>query len=88
MAKQAGYLPITGTHSNLTFYKSSDGYLVKEKSGVSADRVLTDPAFQRTRENMAEFGRPGKAAKLFRNIFRALIKGNQRGLISRPLQVM
>jgi hypothetical protein len=38
--------------------------------GASADRIKTDPAFERTRENMAEFGRAGKAAKLMRTIFR------------------
>ena len=38
--------------------------------GASADRIKTDPAFERTRENMAEFGRAGKAAKLLRTIFR------------------
>ncbi|OQP58931.1 hypothetical protein [Niastella populi] len=39
-------------------------------SGSSADRIKNDPAFERTRENMAEFGRAGKAAKLLRSIFR------------------
>jgi hypothetical protein len=39
-------------------------------SGVSGERVKTDSAFERTRENMAEFGRAGKAAKLLRSIFR------------------
>ena len=38
--------------------------------GTSADRIKNDPAFERTRENMAEFGRAGKAAKLLRTIFR------------------
>jgi len=38
--------------------------------GASADRIKNDPAFERTRENMAEFGRAGKAAKLLRSIFR------------------
>ena len=38
--------------------------------GVSADRIKNDAAFERTRENMAEFGRAGKAAKLLRSIFR------------------
>ncbi|HEX6426191.1 MAG TPA: hypothetical protein VF008_00845 [Niastella sp.] len=37
---------------------------------TSADRIKNDPAFERTRENMAEFGRAGKAAKLLRTIFR------------------
>ena len=38
--------------------------------GVSGDRVKNDSAFERTRENMAEFTRAGKAAKLLRTIFR------------------
>jgi hypothetical protein len=38
--------------------------------GASADRIKNDPTFERTRENNAEFGRAGKAAKLLRNIFR------------------
>jgi hypothetical protein len=38
--------------------------------GLSADRIKNDPLFERTRENMAEFGRAGKAAKLLRTIFR------------------
>jgi hypothetical protein len=38
--------------------------------GVSANRIKNDPVFERTRENMAEFSRAGKAAKLLRNIFR------------------
>jgi len=39
-------------------------------SGVSGERIKTDSAFERTRENMAEFSRAGKAAKLLRTIFR------------------
>ena len=38
--------------------------------GASSDRIKNDPAFERTRENMAEFTRAGKAAKLLRTIFR------------------
>ena len=38
--------------------------------GASADRIKNDPAFERTRENMEEFARAGKAAKLLRTIFR------------------
>ncbi|NII29276.1 hypothetical protein HB364_29625 [Pseudoflavitalea sp. X16] len=39
-------------------------------NGITADRVKNDPAFERTRENAAEFARAGKAAKLMRTIFR------------------
>jgi hypothetical protein len=38
--------------------------------GSLGDRIRTDPAFERTRENIAEFSRAGKAAKLLRTIFR------------------
>ena len=72
MAQQKGILPVRGTIGNLTFYKSRDGYLVREKGGIEAQRIATDPAFQRTRENGAEFGRAGKAGKLLRNAVRGL----------------
>jgi hypothetical protein len=72
MAKQKGIFPIKGTLGNITFYKSKDGYLVREKGGVDAQRIASDPAFQRTRENGAEFGRACKASTLLRNAVRTL----------------
>lgn len=72
MAQQKGILPVKGTIGNLTFYKSKDGFLVREKGGVDAKRIASDPAFQRTRENGVEFGKAGKAGKLLRNAVRSL----------------
>ena len=63
MARQRSIIKLDGTIGGITFYKSKDGYLAREKGGVSADRIKNDPAFQRTRENGAEFGRAGKAGK-------------------------
>lgn len=58
----------------VSFYKTAeDGYLARTKGGVDADRIKNSPEFQRTRENGAEFGRAGAAAKLLRQVFRALI---------------
>ncbi|MBI3720212.1 MAG: hypothetical protein HY252_16665 [Sphingobacteriales bacterium] len=74
MAQQKGIIPLRGTIGNINFYKSADGYLAREKGGVDANRIATDPAFQRTRENGAEFGRAGKAGKLLRNALRALLQ--------------
>lgn len=74
MARQAGILPIEGTLGNITFFKSGDGFMVRQKGGVSGDKIATDPAFERTRENMAEFGRAGKASKLLRSSVRSLIQ--------------
>jgi hypothetical protein len=73
MAKQEGILPLNGTIDNLTFYKSKDGYIARKKGGITADRIANDPAFLRTRENGAEFGRANAAAKLLRTAFRALL---------------
>ena len=55
MAKQKGILKLDGTIGGITFYKSQDGYLAREKGGVDGNRIATDPNFQRTRENGSEF---------------------------------
>lgn len=74
MARQRGILPIEGTLGNITFFKSKDGYMAREKGGVSANRIANDPAFQRTRENNAEFGRAGKASKVLRTALRVMLQ--------------
>lgn len=63
MAKQSGILPLEGTIGNISFFKTKDGFLARQKGGVSAQRIATDPAFARTRENMAEFTKAGKASQ-------------------------
>lgn len=74
MAKQKGIFKVKGTLDDVTFYKSGqDGYLVRTKGGVPAARIMSDPAFQRTRENMAEFGRAGKAGKMLRSALRGVL---------------
>lgn len=74
MAHQKGTVQIQGTIGNLTFFKSIDGYMVKAKSSVSKDKIMTDPAFARTRENMSEFGNAGKAGKTIRSPFTNLLQ--------------
>jgi len=74
MAKQKGVIKLDGTIGDITFYKSKDGFLAREKGGVSGDRIANDPAFARTRENGAEFGRAGKAGKVLRNSIRNLLQ--------------
>lgn len=89
MARQSGILPIEGTLGNITFFKTKDGYMVREKGGVSPEKIASDPAFQRTRENNAEFGRAGKASRLFRNAFRVIIqKASDSRMVSRLVKVM
>jgi len=89
MAKQKGIIKLDGTIGGITFYKSQDGYLAREKGGVSADRIANDPNFQRTRENGEEFGRAGKAGKLLRNAIRAMLQNAADSrMVSRLTQKM
>ncbi|HMK27178.1 MAG TPA: hypothetical protein VK483_14195 [Chitinophagaceae bacterium] len=85
MAKQKGIIPLKGTIGNITFYKSGDGYLAKEKGGIDANRIATDPAFQRTRENGAEFGRAGQGTKMLRMALRQLIQNSADRLMTSRL---
>src|SRR3954451_16181300 len=74
MARQKSIIALEGTLGNITFFKSRDGYMAREKGGISPDKIANDPAFERTRENNAEFSRAGKAAKLLRTAFRPIIQ--------------
>ncbi len=74
MPRQRGVIKIEGTIDDLTFFKSKDGYMVKGKTAISKERIASDSAFQRTRENASEFGKAGKGGKLIRNAFRNLIQ--------------
>ncbi|WP_413999277.1 hypothetical protein ACMDB5_01520 [Flavobacterium sp. W1B] len=73
MARQKGIIKLKGTIGDITFYKTKDGHLAREKGGVEGSRIANDPAFQRTRENGAEFGRAGKAGKTLRTALRTLL---------------
>lgn len=85
MAKQDGILKIEGTLESLTFYKSTDGYRVRKKGGVSRNRILNDPAFIRTRENVSEFGECATAGKLFRLAAGSLISRAKDGKLTSRL---
>lgn len=74
MARQTGIIKLKGTIGGISFYKTSDGHLAREKGGVDASRIANDPAFQRTRENGSEFGRAGKGGKVLRNAIRILLQ--------------
>ena len=89
MARQKGIIKLKGTIGDITFYKTQDGHLAREKGGIDASRIANDPAFQRTRENGSEFGRAGKAGKLMRIAFRgALLKAADGRMVSRLTQRM
>lgn len=64
---------MTGPVGNLSFYKSRGKYFVRRKSGVNGDRIKSEPAFARTRENISEFRRAVLATKLLRAAFTSLL---------------
>lgn len=74
MARQEGIIQLTGSIGNLSFYKSQDGYLARKKSGPGRDRIMSDPAYARTRENIAEFRRAVLATKLLRRAFHECLR--------------
>lgn len=89
MAQQKSILKLKGTIGGITFYKSKDGYLAREKGGVDASRIANDPGFARTRENGAEFANAASAGKLLRDAVRVLGKNASDGRVtSRLTQVM
>jgi hypothetical protein len=89
MARQKGIIKLKGTIGDITFYKTQDGHLAREKGGIDASRIKSDPAFQRTRENGSEFGRAGKAGKTLRTALRTLLINSADGrMVSRLTQAM
>ena len=89
MARQKSILKLQGTIGGISFYKSKDGYLAREKGGVDASRIANDPGFARTRENGAEFGNSASSGKLLRDAVRALGKDASDGRVTARLtQIM
>ncbi len=89
MARQKGIIKLKVTIGDITFYKTQDGHLAREKGGIDASRIASDPAFQRTRENGSEFGRAGKAGKVLRIALRPLMLNSADGrMVSRLTQTM
>jgi hypothetical protein len=85
MAKQKGIIKLQGKIGDISFYKSKDGYLAREKGGVEAERIKNDPAFERTRENGSEFGSSAKSGKLLRDTVRTMMQNASDGRVTARL---
>lgn len=66
MAKENSILMLQGNIGNFSFYKTKDGSMVRMKGGVERSKILNDPKFARTRENMNEFGIIAQTGKVIR----------------------
>jgi hypothetical protein len=85
MAFQKGVVKLKGEIGDLSFYKTKDGYLAKEKTEISAARIKNDPSFARTRENGEEFLRANKAGKVLRESMKVLTAGIADGRMTARL---
>jgi hypothetical protein len=77
MAKQSGIILLEGALDNISFVKTQDGFIAKKKTVIPKDKIQTDPSFQRTRENMSEFGAATKAGKVVRDAFTSILKNTK-----------
>lgn len=89
MAKSNGLLKIEGTVENLTFYQRNGQEFVRRKGGVSKERIMNDPNFVRTRENMSEFSSVANSGKLLRKALGSMLfKAKDDLVISRLQRVL
>lgn len=89
MARQKGIIKLKGKIGDISFYKTQDGHLAREKGGVDAERIANDPAFVRTRENGAEFGSSANSGKVLRTaLFAMLQSASDNRVVSRLTKVM
>lgn len=66
MAKNIGLIQISGKVGNLQFRKRKGVNIVGNTTDLTKERIMKDPAFVRTRENMAEFGGSASISKAIR----------------------
>nr|WP_315215663.1 hypothetical protein [uncultured Flavobacterium sp.] len=68
MARQKGVIKYVGTLGDIRHFKikGQEGYFAGMVGGPSGEQVNTAPEFERTRENMNEFGACAKAGKSVR----------------------
>ena len=68
MAKQKGVLKYVGTLGDIRHFKikGQEGYFAGMVGGPTGEQINNAPEFERTRENMSEFGGCAKAGKSIR----------------------
>ena len=66
MSTQKGIIKLKGSMDGLTFYKAYGKDLVRRTNGPSKKQIMSGANFQRTRENISEFGGCSRISKSFR----------------------
>jgi hypothetical protein len=90
MSKQSSLITFTGKMGGISFYKRKDGaHMARQAGGVTKERIMTDPKFARTRENLSEFAGLNRAVSSFTqmlNVVKNYKDGTLRGRLSRILR--
>lgn len=74
MSKQTGLIKLKGNIGGISFYKSGGEDLARTANGPSKEKISTDPAFIRTRENNQEFGGSAGVGKALRLAFATAVQ--------------
>jgi hypothetical protein len=82
MAKQHGFLKVQGKLDDISFFKRKNEFLLRNKGGVTKERIMNDPRYVRTRENINEFGHIAISGKSLRIALAALIRKAYDGSLS------
>ncbi len=87
MSKQTSLVTFTGKMGGISFYKRNGQDVARKAGGPSKKRILTDPGFARTRENMSEFAGLAQASSSFSTIFAPVKNLRDQGLRGRASKV-
>mgnify|MGYP000850217423 CR=1 FL=1 len=82
MATLKSFLKMSGSLGGLVIFERNGQFFVKGAGGADKKRILTEPNFQRTRENMQEFGAAAVLGKTFRQGFIPIAKLFRTGTLS------
>jgi hypothetical protein len=88
MSKQIGLIKVKGSLDGVSFYQSKGENFARMAKGPDKNRILTDPAFKRTRENNSEFAGSAGAAKACRDALLPVLKTADNRLTSRTLKLL
>ena len=66
MGRQKSVNTLAGRVGTVSYFKSRDGMMARDKQGIEGKRIMTDKNYERVREHLSEFARAVKAAKELR----------------------
>ncbi len=91
MSKQTSLVTFTGKMGGISFYKKDGVHVARKAGGPSRSRILTDPRFERTRENLSEFAGLAQASSSLVRVFNGVknLRDNAvRGRAAKILRAM